>query len=314
MPSGVSVTPYTAPEVALEQCPADTRSDIFSFGAIVFEILTGRPAFAGDNEAALAASLCSSPTPSCGRPAIDRLIGGCLAKHPGARWQSIQKIALELKLGAAAARRANTPAPLRLIAGPVTGASADIHHDIRQIEARMAARLQAHEQSVSEAMNVLRAQLAAVGAQLAVSQGRPLKRDAGLEPAAKSLDAFGANTGAAAMSTVADLRQSVDRLNERVFQLEQPGGAGLPAGLEQTVEGMSRQLVLMDTLLASLHENVAADLSDFEVQLKAHTVSLDSAHLAMGQTDDLVERVVEALQSLQSTILEQSEDRTSVLR
>src|ERR1700683_1781646 len=58
VPGIMRTTPYTAPEVAGEQKPADARSDIFSFGAIVFEMLTGRKAFEGESEAALRASLC----------------------------------------------------------------------------------------------------------------------------------------------------------------------------------------------------------------------------------------------------------------
>jgi len=42
-----TVTPYTAPEV-LQGQPADARSDIFSFGALVFEMLTGKRAFDAD--------------------------------------------------------------------------------------------------------------------------------------------------------------------------------------------------------------------------------------------------------------------------
>src|SRR2546430_11995087 len=45
--------------------PADLRSDIFSFSAILFEMLTGRRAFEGEGRHALAASL-SGPTPSSG--------------------------------------------------------------------------------------------------------------------------------------------------------------------------------------------------------------------------------------------------------
>ena len=50
------VTPYTAPEV-VQGKPADSRSDIFSFGAILYEMLTGRAPFQADSPAALAAAI-----------------------------------------------------------------------------------------------------------------------------------------------------------------------------------------------------------------------------------------------------------------
>src|SRR5215813_7384222 len=54
------ITRYTAPEVAEGQAP-DARSDIFAFGAIVFEMATGRPAFEGEWDV----------PPSSGNPALD---------------------------------------------------------------------------------------------------------------------------------------------------------------------------------------------------------------------------------------------------
>jgi hypothetical protein len=52
---------------------------------------------------------------------------------------------------------------------------------------------------------------------------------------------------------------------------------------------------------------VAADLVDIEQSIKLQSVAIESAHTAMSQTDDLVERVVEVLESLQTTVLDQGE-------
>ena len=82
IPGNTRVTPYTAPEVAGEQKPADARSDIFSFGAVVFEMLTGRKAFEGESEGALVASLCGAPAPPSGSAPLDRLLAGCFPKEP----------------------------------------------------------------------------------------------------------------------------------------------------------------------------------------------------------------------------------------
>jgi hypothetical protein len=81
---GGSVTPYTAPEVLHGKSP-DTRADIFAFGAILFEMLTGRRAFDGDNEASLTAALTGSAPPSSGSPLVDRLVASCVAKDPAVR-------------------------------------------------------------------------------------------------------------------------------------------------------------------------------------------------------------------------------------
>src|ERR1035438_7326512 len=80
------ITPYTAPEV-LHGKPADARSDIFAFGAILFEMLTGRRAFGGDSEASLSAALTDSAPPSSGSPLVDRLVASCVAKDPAVRCQ-----------------------------------------------------------------------------------------------------------------------------------------------------------------------------------------------------------------------------------
>src|SRR6202035_3160708 len=162
----------TAPEVAVDGRAADARSDIFSYGALVFEMLTGRRAFAGEDEAELVASICSAPTPASGSPVVDRLTGGCMAKDPAARWQRMQKIQLEVKLLTAAARRAGAAAPVRRD----PEADNNLRAEIQQVEARIAGRLQAHEQAVAEiqrttgdALGALRGELSTVGAHLAAA-------------------------------------------------------------------------------------------------------------------------------------------------
>ena len=65
--SAGAITPYTAPEV-VQGRPADQRSDIFSLGTILFEMLTGRRAFEGESRVILAANLTNAPTPSSGSP------------------------------------------------------------------------------------------------------------------------------------------------------------------------------------------------------------------------------------------------------
>ena len=98
----VGTAAYMSPEQA-EARPLDARSDIFSFGALLYEALTGRRAFAADSTAAtLAAVLQHDPPPLADvKPAVplelSRLVMRCLRKDPARRVQSMAdlKVALE---------------------------------------------------------------------------------------------------------------------------------------------------------------------------------------------------------------------------
>jgi serine/threonine protein kinase len=93
---------YMSPEQA-EGKPADARSDVFSFGAVVYELVTGRRAFTGATKVAtLAAVLTKDPEPMSQMvqglpPNLETTIARCLRKRPERRWQSMAdlKIALE---------------------------------------------------------------------------------------------------------------------------------------------------------------------------------------------------------------------------
>ena len=502
-PSAPRVTPYTAPEVAAQNRPADARSDIFSFGAIFYEMLTGRRAFAGEPESVLVASLCNSVAASTGSPAVDRLCGGCLAKDPAARWQRMQKIILELKLLTAAVKRTATqPAARRDPA-----AEAALRAEMHQMESRLAARMQAHieataqahesiagelrhefsntgeqinarlqaqeqsntqmHQAVGDALNNLRGQFSAAGEQLAVrlqaqeetavqshqaivdtlnslrgefashneqiasrlhaqeqavgsahqgigetvanlrnefaahneqlssrlqaheqsvadahhnigetvsnlrgefashSENLSARLQAQEQATAHAHQAIGEAVNSlrgefsqagqqlsarlqaheeasaqaqsaihdtvnslksqlesvsgqlaaaqeklnqtAAASEIASLHQHLGGINERMEKLEQAAGEGAAnAAIEASIEALKKQIT-------ELHTNVAADMHEFELNMKAQANAIESARTAMAQTDDLVERVVEALESLQSTVLEHADERAMAL-
>ncbi|PWT98226.1 MAG: hypothetical protein C5B51_29790 [Terriglobia bacterium] len=93
---------YMSPEQA-EGKRVDFRSDIFSLGAVMYEMITGRRAFAADSKlGTLAAILHKEPAPlsPVERPEareIERIVARCLRKDPQRRWQSVGdvKIALE---------------------------------------------------------------------------------------------------------------------------------------------------------------------------------------------------------------------------
>jgi Tol biopolymer transport system component len=98
----LGTTAYMSPEQA-EGKPADARSDVFSFGTVLYEMVTGRRAFRGDSKmSTLAAILTKEPDPPSrvvrGLPRdLETLIARCLRKSPERRWQSMAdlKIALE---------------------------------------------------------------------------------------------------------------------------------------------------------------------------------------------------------------------------
>ena len=98
----VGTTAYMSPEQA-EGKPVDARSDIFSFGSVLYEMVTGRRAFQGDTAmSTLSAILKDEPKPVSQiagdvPPEVERLISRCLRKDPARRVQHIDdlKVALE---------------------------------------------------------------------------------------------------------------------------------------------------------------------------------------------------------------------------
>jgi len=93
---------YMAPE-QLEGKETDGRSDIFSFGAVLYEMATGRKAFEGKSApSVMAAILDHEPAPISTLqplipPGLDHVVKTCIAKDPEARWQGTADLAKELR-------------------------------------------------------------------------------------------------------------------------------------------------------------------------------------------------------------------------
>lgn len=125
--------PYMAPE-QLDGRAVDTRADIFAFGAVMYEMATGRRAFAADSHAGLIAAILQREPPPIAefQPAapaeLERVVRKCLAKDPDARWQSARDLADALTWIAeerssssqAASHRPSRSAPWRRIAAAIT--------------------------------------------------------------------------------------------------------------------------------------------------------------------------------------------------
>jgi len=132
---------YAAPE-QLTGRSTDRRSDIYSIGALLFEMLAGRRPFEDDEAAGVALATLTGPVPSVRRfntgvpAAVDEIVSRALAKNPGDRFQSASDLSHELKqalraLGARptaslgeqwasanpAAKRPATPASQRIMIG-----------------------------------------------------------------------------------------------------------------------------------------------------------------------------------------------------
>lgn len=408
---------YAAPEVLAGQ-PADARSDIFSFGAVVYEMLTGRAAYL-DSER-------SAPMPT-GSPTVDRLVASCLAADPSARCQRMQKVMLDLKLLSAAAARTGTPAPRRdsgnaeairaeiglidarinarlqaqekksaellqmlteaLARIPeeredVNGAMAQLEakiaariqaldtrlaealarvpeetedhgtamlqmetrfvarlhavekkvgdvqraatealyrepaepgisaSELEQVESRVAARLQRNEQAMAEmqrvageAVNTLREQLSTVGTQLAAAHERAARAE-------ESIEASGNRVVERVQRSIDAVSERIGHMEQRIAELEQrePGADADNSRMEAVEQGLEA----LRKQTTELHDLVAEDMLSFENSLKNQAVAIESARTAMSQTDDLLERVVEALESLQNTVLDHPEGTVAV--
>jgi Tol biopolymer transport system component len=107
---------YLAPEV-LQGAEADARSDIFSFGCVLYEMVTGRRAFEGKSQlGVLSAILEQEPQPiGIAQPMLERVTRECLIKDPAERFQSAHDVLLDLRwiAGAPGAEEKAQPAKLK---------------------------------------------------------------------------------------------------------------------------------------------------------------------------------------------------------
>jgi serine/threonine protein kinase len=104
---------YMSPEQAQGQ-PADARSDIFSFGLVLYEMLSGRKAFSGESPPLiLAALLRDEPAPLQTSPSLEKIVQRCLSKQPSGRYKTMSEVkaALEQACEARATGSSAEPKP-----------------------------------------------------------------------------------------------------------------------------------------------------------------------------------------------------------
>jgi Tol biopolymer transport system component len=106
---------YMSPE-QVEGKEVDARSDLFAFGAVLYEMMTGRRAFQGKSQLSVASAILEKePEPisiaqPLTPPSLDRTIRKCLAKDPEDRWQTARDLQLELKWIGESGSQAGAPA------------------------------------------------------------------------------------------------------------------------------------------------------------------------------------------------------------
>jgi len=352
MPAG-TISPYTAPEVAAGQ-PADARSDIFSFGAIAYELMTGRPAFSGSTSEALADALANSEPAPSGSASLDRILTGCLAKSPASRWHHLRKVQLELKLLAAALRRGSQESAVEASRKEVrrlesltatrlddhASAIARLHEELAQIPVELRVQLENQQAAAAERAavsdNALAEGLArveqAAAERLAAIERATAERLAEIELAATerlaTVEKAASESLAGAGHELVVLRERVDAIETGVRESlrEMQGSlreematlaadAAKPAtervaAAEQVLDNAVNRLAALQHEIEGDRNNVAASeatvtasLRQIERSIKDLAASVESTRVATAQTDGLLERVVEALDSLQSSVL-----------
>jgi serine/threonine-protein kinase len=108
---------YMAPE-QIEGIDADARTDIFAFGALLYEMITGRKAFEGRSQASVMAAILErepervTTLQPVAPIAVDHVVMLCLAKDRERRWQSIRDVETQLRWIATGTSVGPTPAPV----------------------------------------------------------------------------------------------------------------------------------------------------------------------------------------------------------
>jgi hypothetical protein len=282
-PAATDFSPYVAPEL-FEGARPDVRSDIFAFGGIVYHMLTGRQPFPGSTAAEIRQSMLAQPVPALGAltdgqdpvapdqyPWLERTVLRCLESNPERRWQRAQSVCMELKLLSIAANRADPSIQARRVR-----AEAQLREQIAQHDRAMDARFTACERSVAEAV----AAFQEIRDQVKLALGRVEET---ILAHSHSLEALHANTG------------RTEDVLERVVE---------------SLGACDQSLVELHAHSVETRDRVKSGLESLEERVAGHAHAIEALQAASNRSDDVLERVVESFDCLQSFVLERTADAT----
>jgi len=219
------LTPYTAPEIQRGE-PVDARTDIFAFGAVLYEMATGRHAFLADNPEALEEEIMAKGFSPIGHEGLDQLAKQCLAKDPAARWQRMQQVQMELRL-LAIAERQSEPGVWSRHQGLEAAVRAELEGQanlLAELERAVTARTNELAQALTTVLDDVQLQFAGVEKCLEASQQR--------------VDHFAQSAAQAAEST------------EREIAALQIGLAGEVHAIQQAAQGQAHAIQSIQTSIA----------------------------------------------------------------
>jgi hypothetical protein len=200
----IGTVSYMSPEQAMGK-KIDTRSDIFSFGLVLYEMVTGMRAFGGENAVSTLSAILRDEAKPINEvapdvpPQIEQVVKRCLRKSPDDRWQSMQDVKAALqalkhesdsgqlykpRIPGAAKNGGSNKALIAIVAMVVLLAAAGTGGGIwwKRHKAAQAAAVAAEAQAAEQARQQEQAQAAAAAAAAAAPPAQPAPEPAPAEP------------------------------------------------------------------------------------------------------------------------------------
>jgi hypothetical protein len=271
---------FAAPEL-FNGATADVRSDIFAFGAIVYRMLTGRHPFTVGFRREVSDGIEEQDPQPLGLvrdglqqvaaerfPGLERVVLQCLARKPGQRWQTARPICIELKLLVTSVCRQNPAANGR------RSVDALVRDHAARLETALAARTAACEQMVRDLEGVI------------------------------------CDTRERLLYAINSVEEQVHSQAESIETLRSAAGK-TDSVLEPVIASLAacdRAVLEMQHAASATHERVQQDIESMQEKLHSQAASIESLAVGATRTDDLLERVVESIDSLQSFVLERVAD------